>query len=218
MADEVPLFPLNTVLFPGMPLPLHIFEPRYRELIGVCTRDEQPFGVLLIQEGPEVGPGAVPFKIGTLARIVDVNRFPDGRMNIVTVGTQRFRLINFSAEKQAYFVGDVEPVDDEPEGASAPTELVEQVGTLARRYAALVQAATGRDLVPLRLPSTATELSYLVGAELHVGNRERQRLLELRSATERLTLEQQLLEREIRTVQAVLEQRQSGNLGPFSRN
>src|SRR5829696_6475181 len=133
MTDEVPVFPLNTVLFPGMPLPLHIFEPRYREMIGACTRDEKPFGVLLIQEGPEVGPGAVPFKVGTLARIVDVNQFPDGRLNIVTVGTHRFRLLNLSADKQSYFVGDVEPIEDDPTGASAPAELVEQVGNLVQR-------------------------------------------------------------------------------------
>ena len=218
MADEIPLFPLNTVLFPGMPLPLHIFEPRYREMISVCTQNERPFGVLLIQEGPEVGPGAIPFQIGTLARIVDVNRFPDGRLNIITVGTQRFRLITFSSDKQAYFVGDVEPLEDDPASASAPVELVEQVSNLVQRYVALVQTATGRDLVPLRLPATAAELSYLVGAELHIGNRERQGLLELLSPAERLTQEQQILEREIQTVQAVLQQRQSGNFGPFSRN
>jgi Lon protease-like protein len=218
MADEVPLFPLNTVLFPGMPLPLHIFEPRYREMIAVCTRDEQAFGVLLIQEGPEVGPGAVPHKIGTLARIVDVNRFPDGRMNVITVGTQRFRLLNFSADKQSYFVGDVETLEDDPSTASAPPELVEEVGNLVQRYAALVQTATGRDLVPLRLPTSPQELSYLVGGELRIGNRERQRLLELLSTSDRLTQEKQILDREIQTLQAVLEQRQSGSFGPFSRN
>src|SRR4051812_43493059 len=102
--EELPLFPLNTVLFPGMPLPLHIFESRYREMITVCSRDERPFGVVLIREGQEVGEPAEPFTVGTMARIVGVDRLPDGRMNIVTVGTQRFRLLNHSADKQSYIV------------------------------------------------------------------------------------------------------------------
>src|SRR3954453_11337770 len=89
--EEIPLFPLNTVLFPGMPLPLHIFEPRYREMIGACVRDERPFGVVLIKEGREVGEAAMPFEVGTLAKIVGVERLDDGRMNVVTVGTDRFR-------------------------------------------------------------------------------------------------------------------------------
>src|SRR6266516_6539957 len=113
MAEEIPLFPLNTVLFPGMPLPLHIFEPRYREMIGLCSTEDRPFGVVLIREGVEVGEPAVPFEVGTMARIIGVDRMPDGRMNIITVGTRRFRLLGYTTEKKPYIVGDVEPLGDE---------------------------------------------------------------------------------------------------------
>ena len=212
------LFPLHTVLFPGMALPLHIFEPRYRRMVHACLKDQAPFGVVLIRAGREVGGPAVPYNVGTLARIRHVEHLPDGRMNIVTIGTQRFRLLTMSADKQSYFVGDVELLEDDPHSAAAPSELVDQVGNLVQRYVALVQTATGRDLVPLRLPPSPQELSYLVGAELHIGNRERQRLLEVLSTTDRLTAERQILEREIQTVEAVLEQRKSGGFGPFSRN
>src|SRR5437867_720934 len=106
MAEEIPLFPLNTVLFPGMPLPLHIFEPRYREMIGVCSDEDRPFGVVLIREGMEVGEAAKPFEVGTMAKIIGIDRLNDGRMNIVTVGTRRFRVMSYATDRKAYIVGD----------------------------------------------------------------------------------------------------------------
>jgi Lon protease-like protein len=216
--EELPLFPLNTVLFPGMPLPLHIFEPRYREMIAVCSRDERPFGVVLIKEGQEVGEPAEPFTVGTMARIVGVDRLPDGRLNIVTVGTQRFRLLNHSSEKQSYIVGDVEPLQDKPEQADALQDVSREVGALGQRYAALVQTASEQDLVPLQLPADPEEVSYAIGAGLRIRNEERQHLLELVSTVARLGAEKQILEREIQLIEELLKHRKSGNTGPFSRN
>src|SRR5688572_12794777 len=140
VAEELPLFPLNTVLFPGMPLPLHIFEYRYREMIAFCSENEREFGVVLIKEGTEVGEPALPFDVGTLARIVGIERLEDGRMNIVTVGTRRFHLVSFSSEKQSYVVGDVEPLEDEDAEGSDTGALAEEIGGLLQRYVALVQA------------------------------------------------------------------------------
>ena len=217
MAEELPLFPLNTVLFPGMPLPLHIFEPRYREMIGFCSETEKPFGVVLIREGSEVGEPATPFDVGTLARIVGLDRMQDGRMNIVTVGTRRFRLVSYSAEKKSYMVGDVEPLPDDPDAPSRSAGLVDEVASLARRYVAMVQAALEQDLVPLQLPDSAEEMSYVVGGSLRVHNPERQRLLETTSTAQRLELEKAILAREIGTLDGFLQQRK-GDLGPFSRN
>ena len=77
---ELPLFPLNVVLFPGMSLPLHIFEERYKAMIGACSEHDTPFGVLLIKEGQEVGDPAEPFQVGTTARITEVQQLEDGRM------------------------------------------------------------------------------------------------------------------------------------------
>jgi Lon protease-like protein len=214
--EELPLFPLNTVLFPGMPLPLHIFELRYREMIAYCSENEKEFGVLLIKEGTEVGEPATPFEIGTLARIVGIDRLEDGRLNIVTVGTRRFHLVSLSTNKESYIVGDVEPLeDDAAETDIAP--LAEEVGALLQRYAALVQAALEQDLTPLELPPDPEALSHLVGGTLRIRNREQQRLLELRSTARRLEMEKEILLRESGTLQEFIEQRKGG-LGPFSRN
>ncbi len=216
MPEELPLFPLNIVLFPGMPLPLHIFEPRYREMIAYCSENEKEFGVLLIKEGNEVGEPATPFEVGTLARIVGIDRLDDGRLNIVTVGTRRFHLVSLSMVKQSYIVGDVEPIeDDDVEAAVGP--LAEEVGVLLQRYTALVQAALEQDLTPVQLPPDAEALSHLVGGTLRIRNGERQRLLELRSTARRLELEKEILVRESQTLQEFIEQRKGG-MGPFSRN
>lgn len=217
MPEEVPLFPLNTVLFPGMPLPLHIFEPRYREMIGLCSLEDRPFGVVLIREGAEVGAPALPFEVGTLARIVAIDRLEDGRMNIVTVGTRRFQLLGYSTEKKPYMVGDIEPLSDDPADQERARALAREVGPIVQRYVALSQAAAEQELVPLQLPSDPEELSYLIGAVLRIRNRERQRLLEMRSTVERLSREQEILERESRGLQEFLGRRK-GSLGPFSRN
>ncbi len=217
MNEEVPLFPLNTVLFPGMPLPLHIFEPRYREMIGMCSDENVPFGVVLIKEGIEVGEPATPFDIGTMAKIVGVDRMNDGRLNIVTVGTHRFRIHSFSTKKRAYMVGDVEILEAEPADAAPNIELVTDVGALVQRYVAMIQAASEQEMTPLQLPGTAEDLSYLVGAVLRVGNEERQRLLETTSTAGRLEIERELLRNESKTLEEFL-QRRGSSLGPFSRN
>ena len=107
---EMPLFPLkNVVLFPGMMLPLHIFELRYREMINRCIEEKIPFGVLLIEEGQEVGDTAKPHMVGTAARITRVERYEDGRMDIVALGTQRFRVVDFDHSK-SYLSGSVRQV------------------------------------------------------------------------------------------------------------
>ncbi len=97
MAEEqriLPLFPLGVVLFPGMALPLHVFEERYRLMMAACLETDRSFGVTLIKEGQEVGDPAVPFDVGTLAHIAKIQRLPDGRMNLIAVGQQRFRIID----------------------------------------------------------------------------------------------------------------------------
>ncbi len=108
---RVPLFPLNTVLFPGGPLPLRIFEARYLDMISDCLKNDVPFGVLLIREGQEAGP-ATTHEVGTLARIVDWYRGSDGLLGITAVGTQRFRLLSAERQDDGLNVGDVELLPD----------------------------------------------------------------------------------------------------------
>src|SRR3712207_5656759 len=90
--EQLPLFPLNTVLFPGIPLALHIFEERYKQMIGRCLTEETPFGVVLIASGAEVGAPAVPRKVGTSARIVRAEQLEDGRYNLIAVGERRYSI------------------------------------------------------------------------------------------------------------------------------
>jgi Lon protease-like protein len=111
---QVPLFPLNTVLFPGGPLPLRIFETRYLDMISECIKSDSPFGVLLIREGAEVGP-AETHEVGTLARVVDWYQGSDGLLGVTARGEQRFRLLSSHREPGGLNVGEVEllPVERE---------------------------------------------------------------------------------------------------------
>ncbi len=108
---QVPLFPLNTVLFPGGPLPLRIFEPRYLDMISDCLKSDVPFGVLLIRDGAEAGP-ATTHGIGTLATIVDWYQGSDGLLGITAIGTQRFRLLSTERQQDGLNIGEIELLPD----------------------------------------------------------------------------------------------------------
>jgi len=110
---RVPLFPLNTVLFPGGPLPLRIFEPRYLGMISDCVKNDTPFGVLLIREGGETGP-ATTHEIGTLARVSDWYQGSDGLLGVTAIGEHRFRVISSKRESTGLNVGSIEILPDEP--------------------------------------------------------------------------------------------------------
>lgn len=150
---KLPLFPLRVVLFPGMTLPLHIFEPRYREMINLCLDTERPFGVVLIRSGVEVGVAAEPYPIGTSARLVGVERLPDGRMNIETVGDQRFRILAVHHEA-SYLTGTVEMFPlaghDTPAAYASARALLPHL----TRYLALLGEATTEAFDLKRLPLT----------------------------------------------------------------
>ncbi|HVO46059.1 MAG TPA: LON peptidase substrate-binding domain-containing protein [Steroidobacteraceae bacterium] len=109
-ASGAPLFPLNAVLFPGGPLPLRIFEPRYVDMVRLCMRQRCPFGVLLIQSGPEVGAegGRHTSEIGTTARIVDFDTLPDGLLGITCIGERRFRVRKRWQQANGLHLGDIE--------------------------------------------------------------------------------------------------------------
>ena len=115
---DLRLFPLNSVLFPGMRMPLHIFEERYKLMIRECIEEDAPFGVGLIKSGEEVGGGAVPYDVGCTARIIQVEYLDDGRMNLFTIGEQRFRIVSINTT-QPYLRGEVAPLEQEPGGDGA---------------------------------------------------------------------------------------------------
>jgi Lon protease-like protein len=163
---QLPLFPLNTVLFPGATLPLHIFEPRYRQMIGECVDEERPFGVVLIERGAEVGEGAVPHRVGVTAQVTVVDRLADGRMNILCIGQDRFRILDTSSER-AYLTGAVELLADQDADSAPAFAAAETVrerylqffkltlalrGEWSRRVATVAEPARLSDSVASRLP------------------------------------------------------------------
>jgi len=147
---SLPLFPLHTVLCPGIALPLHIFEPRYRAMIGRCLEEDAPFGVVLIRDGRETGglAGRIA-EVGTAARIRQVGRYADGRMDIVTIGVRRFRVHALDTAREAWLTGIVEDLDD-PLGGSAEdaAALADRAGRRFLDYLARVQEGDGRVVLP----------------------------------------------------------------------
>jgi len=111
---EIPLFPLRTVLYPGGPLPLRIFEQRYLDMISHCLKAEQPFGVLLIREGSETGP-AMTYDIGTLAHIIDWYQGSDGLLGVTATGAQRFRRLSERRQADGLLLGDVALLPQPPD-------------------------------------------------------------------------------------------------------
>ena len=211
---ELPLFPLNTVLFPSLPLPLHIFEERYKLMIGTCVVTDNLFGVCLIKEGVEVGGPAEPFEIGTVARIAEVERLPDGRMNLMTFGTQRFRLDEV-IQREPYLVGRV--VVLEPGAEPSADELVTDVADRLLRY---LREVRGAARLPDRseLLADVDRLTYLAAATLGLPARERQSFLEVDSAVDRLQQARDLLRREIENARLFGRAIDGPTIGPFSRN
>lgn len=219
---DLPLFPLNVVLFPRMPLPLHIFEPRYREMISFCIQQETGFGVALIKEGEEVGEAADPFAVGTVARILDVKRLPDGRMNLVTMGVVRFRILQLRSD-HSYLSADVERWEDEMGDTNALPRVTHVAHQLFIEYTAdLMELASSEPgTKQLVAPLDPQVLSYAIATNLQIPNEEKQSLLEMDSVETRLRHEITLLEREreyLRRVKVLREYLPKSEKETFSKN
>ena len=143
---EIPLFPLRSVLCPGVALPLHIFEERYRLMVNRCIERGEPFGVVLLRQGREVGPIRGAFAtVGTTAAIRRAGTYPDGRLDILTVGQQRFRLEAVDNTREPYLVGQVSLLD-EPSGPPAEaSQRAAQVGERFLEYLRLLQPGDGSE-------------------------------------------------------------------------
>ncbi len=197
--EELPLFPLNTVLFPYAQLQLHVFEARYREMIEYCVENDLGFGVVLIREGEETGP-ADPYLVGTAVRIAKVDTFDDGKMDVRVQGQRRFRIRKLDTDSRPFLVGFVEPViemeiDDTPRVDALTYRLKEcveeYIRTELRHYDFKIQQ--------INLPVEPTALSFVVANLLKIENLEKQRLLETTDTVERMAdmvplLQQQIIE------------------------
>ncbi len=171
-SDWLPLFPLEVVLFPGAPMPLHIFEPRYRLMTRLCREQQREFGIILVK-----GDGVA--RVGCTAEIVKlVKEYPDGRSDILTVGRRRFRL-NAVSDELEYLQGDVEFLPDEAGVQDSAAE-----GRLLTVYADVHRLLLGRD-PEVQAESSEAPLSYRLAATLPFDLDFKQELLERDSEAER---------------------------------
>ncbi len=201
MAETVPVFPLGTVLMPGALLPLHIFEPRYRQLtIDLVTGavPDKEFGVVAVREGwtPDDDGAEGLHAVGCTAQLRDVRRLPDGRFDIVSRGARRFRLLDIDAESKPYLMGSVEflPDGDPEPGEDLTSMLVAAARDAHRRYCAT--AWKSDDWSEPDADITSDHLPHVLAADCLLPLTDRQSLLEQTSPTERLRMVRLLLARE----------------------
>lgn len=189
---QLPLFPLHLVLFPGRQLPLHLFEQRYRAMLAHCRREQNRFGVVAIRSGRPEGENDVDFfEVGTIAQIEQVDELPDGRSNILTRGTQRFRVVAL-VPGAPYLQAEIELLEEGPAGPEEAARA-RQLRELLLPYLASLGAP---DELLERVPSDPNGLAYLAAAAAQVEVPEQQRLLELESTGRRLEATLRLLRRE----------------------
>ena len=190
---ETPLFPLSLVLVPGMALPLHIFEPRYRRMTCDCLDSNQQVGVVLALPGVAEASA----RVGTLARIIDYERLPDGRYNLLALGTKRFEIIELRHD-HPYLSGLVRLLPEQCDGCGTSTlsDLAREarlaLGTYLRHVLTLVGGEDGK----IAIPEDPIELSYVIVMCLARADAEKQRLLEMSSVARRLRAGTRLLRAE----------------------
>ncbi|MDX6694155.1 MAG: ATP-dependent Lon protease [Blastocatellia bacterium] len=197
---ELPLFPLPVVLFPGVPLPLHIFEPRYRQLLKDARAQDNLFGLSFFdvseseRESPPVG------HLGCAAEVTEVEQLPDGRSNILTLGLIRYRVESYVERGHPYLVARVSFFEDEAEDASRLAPRVEETSSLFMRIARAVRTLNDDRAGLPELPETTPEhLSFLIAAAMELDNQIKLELLELRSTAERLERLRDLLARAVKS-------------------
>lgn len=211
MTDELPLFPLNSVLFPGMTMRLHVFEERYRALVhhllAIPDRSQRLFGVVAIREGFEVGSQGVQsvHRVGCVAQMTTVAPDQDGTFDIEIVGRERFHLQSLDASG-TYLVGAVETASDDQDpaaGVEAPSQEAVRGRATFMVYRERLSQLRGADVLDVELPEDPVYLSYTLAATCLLTLRERQALLETGSADERLLMLRHAMREEMRAMRAI---------------
>jgi len=216
---ELPLFPLNSVLFPGMPLKLHIFEERYKLMINECIENKAPFGVVLIKSGAEVGPIAQPYMVGTTAYITQAQKLSLDRMNVLSIGRERFRINSLHNDKP-YLSGLVDYFPMK-KGSSHINKLSENyLKPLVERYLATLEEIGQVQLDDENIPAEPLSLAYLAAIILQIENETKQQLLELGTTHELLVNLVHTYQREVALLDAMLSypEDEKENNTPFSLN
>lgn len=209
MSEPLPLFPLNTVLFPGIVMPLHIFEDRYRslvrDLIALPPTKDREFGVVAIKVGYEVGERGVHTiqRVGCAALVTEVTANPDGSYEIIIVGRRRFHVEDLDPSHE-YLQADVEWLTD-PRGASVGESAIaaETARNLFDTYRHRIEELRGDDVLEGHTPRDPVDLSYTLAAAMVLSMGDRQQLLECPDVTTRLRLGIALLRSELRAITAI---------------
>ncbi|HYG09722.1 MAG TPA: LON peptidase substrate-binding domain-containing protein [Pyrinomonadaceae bacterium] len=185
--SELPLFPLPLVLFPGVPLPLHIFEDRYRQMLADVRAGNNLFGLSYFDLNTATNTRPPIGHVGCAAEVVEAQLLPDGRSNILTVGIARYRLSEYVEMGEPYLVGRVEFFEDEREDEELLAVRARRVAELFMRIARAVRTLNDDRASLPDLPDAEPErLSFLVAAAMELDGEAKQSLLELRSGAERL--------------------------------
>lgn len=212
---EIPLFPLNTVLFPGWPMPLHIFEPRYLAMVRFCVEEKSPFGILLIKQGRAEGDEAViPHTVGCMVAITQMEELEDGRLLIMAIGQERFRVQSLNRTKP-YLVGEVETLPYLPEKTAPLQAAANDLHPLVLNYLTmLTKLADNIEFDPTQVPTEPEALSHLAASLLQVSLETKQSLLEAKKVTNALNFLTNQYRREI----DILKQFPKQDMGNFSVN
>jgi ATP-dependent Lon protease len=194
----LPLFPLPLVLFPGVPLPLHIFEPRYRQMLSDVRAGDNLFGLSFFdaEESEQDIPPAG--HLGCVAEVTEVQQLPDGRSNILTLGVVRYRVESYVERGEPYLMGEVAFFEDEAEDEALLASRVEEAAAMFMRIARAVRTINDDRAGLPELPDTEPELlSFLIAAAMELDNEVKLEMLELRSTAERLKRLHDLLSRAV---------------------
>lgn len=225
---ELPLFPLSSVLFPGMPINLHIFEERYKTMINECIQKREPFGVVLIAEGAEAGdPLVQPYNIGCTAQITQVQPLSQGRMQITAIGRERFKVLSLNYERP-FLTGVVENYPHKEEDPYTVRQHGKHLKYLLDRYLRALEEAGQLKYDSNQLPNDSMTLAYLASVLLQqITMEQKQKLLEAELATLMIDDLVQIYRREVVIIESLLTPPENSEfvqqigpfvIGPFSLN
>ncbi|HEY5444535.1 MAG TPA: LON peptidase substrate-binding domain-containing protein [Pyrinomonadaceae bacterium] len=196
--NELPIFPLPVVLFPGVPLPLHIFEPKYRQMLEDIGNFNNLFGLSYFDSSTSDRDLPSPGEIGCVAEVTETQTFPDGRSNILTIGLVRYRIESYVERGDPYLVARVNYFEDTDEDDDALIKAAEDVADTFTRIALAVRTINDERLnLPDISDTEPQRLSFLVAAAMEVDVEVKQELLELRSTAERLERLKNMLDRAV---------------------
>ncbi|HYU04940.1 MAG TPA: LON peptidase substrate-binding domain-containing protein [Jatrophihabitantaceae bacterium] len=196
--DTIPVFPLDHVLLPGLPLPLHIFEPRYRQMLADIETSRDGFGIVALSRGSETSADVDFAKIGTLAEILEKEPYPDGSCDLLTVGSRRFCIVDVDSSAKPYLQAQVEWLSEDD--GDLPADLALMVTALFGRYSQVLSDVSDRDR-DVELVGDPVRLSYEVAARVQLPVSQRQKLLAMPTAADRLLACLIVMRREITLIE-----------------